>query len=236
MTARAGGQLHTVPARPRSMAIFGGSFDPVHIGHLAVAGAARRRFHLDQIHFVPAGQPPHKSRHALLPFPHRYAMVALACAEHLHYVASLAEAGEDHSGGQVFYSVDTVRRFRQRLRHPHDRLFFVLGADAFLQIPTWKSYETLLDSCDFIVVSRPGFRIEALRLVIPPELLGRPAPGSAPDKRHIPLRRSSVYLLDTVNSHVSSTEVRRRLHRRQSIHGLVPARVEEYIFKQALYR
>ena len=237
MTSRHGGQLHTVPARPRSIAIFGGSFDPVHIGHLAVAGAARRRFHLEEIHFIPAGQPPHKSKHELVPFPHRYAMLALACAEHLHYVASLVEAGEDHGGRQVYYSVDTVRSFRHKLRHPHDRLYFILGADAFLQIPTWKSYETLLDSCDFIVASRPGFRIEALRLVVPPELLGRPSPGSrAPDRRTIPLRRSTVYLLDTVHSHVSSTEVRRRLHRHQSIHGLVPARVEEYIFKQALYR
>ena len=233
---RHGAQLHTVPSRPRSIAILGGSFDPVHIGHLAAATAAQRRFHLDEVHFVPTGQPPRKSKDDIVSFPHRYAMVALACAEHVHFVASLAEAGDDFTGRQVFYSVDTVRHFRLRQCHPHDRLYFILGADAFLEIPTWRSYETLLDSCDFIVVSRPGFRMQALRLVIPPELLGRPAGGATPDKHTIPLRRSQVYLLDTVTCHVSSSEVRRRLHRHQSIRGLVPPRVEEYIHKQALYR
>lgn len=226
-------QLHRVPARPRSMAIFGGTFDPVHVGHMAVARAAQRRFHLDEIHFIPSGHPPHKPKLELAPFPARYAMVALACAEHPSFVASLAEAGDDSSGLHTFYSIDTVRRFRRppQAGHPDDRLYFILGADAFLQIPTWKSYEALLDSCDFIIASRPGFRLNALRLVIPPELFGRD-PG---DKHIIVLRRTRVHLLDTVVSHISATEVRRRLKHRQSIHGLVPVRVEEYILKQALY-
>ncbi len=226
---------HRAPAhgRARKIALFGGSFDPIHVGHIAVARAAERRFHLDQVHFIPCGRPPHKHRHDLAPFPHRFAMVALACAEHPHFVPSLAEAGPDLSGRQVFYSIDTVRHFRQLSRRDGDHLYFMVGADSFLEIPTWKDYEALLGSCDFIVASRPGFRMEALRLVIPPELLGRT--GSL-DPRAIALRRTSVYLLDTVTSHVSATEVRRRLHRGQSIHGLVPLRVEEYILKQALYR
>ena len=228
-------RLHTVPTRPRSIAIFGGTFDPVHVGHIAVARAAQRRFHLDEVHFVPSGQPPHKPRHALVPFPDRYAMVALACADHLHFLPSLAEAGEDASGLHTFYSIDTVRRFRKHLKHPHDRLFFIIGADAFLHLPTWRSYEALLDSCDFIVASRPGFRLEALRLIVPPELLGRPDPARPADRRTIVLRRSAVHLLDSVTSHVSATEIRRRLKHRQSIRGLVPVRVEEYILKQALY-
>ena len=170
-------------------------------------------------------------------YPHRFAMVALACAEHPHFVPSLAEAGPDLSGRQVFYSIDTVCHFRHLFHEPGDRLYFILGADSFLEIPTWKDYEALLGACDFIVASRPGFRTDALRLVIPPELLGRPgAAREALDPRAIPLRRTIVYLLDTVASHVSATEVRRRLDRGQSIHGLVPARVEEYITKQALYR
>jgi nicotinate-nucleotide adenylyltransferase len=224
-------QLHKVPARPRALALFGGSFDPVHVGHMAVARAAQRRFHLDEIHFIPSGRPPHKPRHELAPYPARYAMVALACSEHHAFVPSLAEAGDDASGLHIFYSIETVRRFRREMHHPHDRLFFILGVDAFLHIPTWKNYETLLDSCDFIVASRPGFRLNALRLVIPPELLGR---GEG-DKRTIILRRTRVHLLDTVRCHVSATEVRRRRSHGQSIHGLVPARVEEYILKQALY-
>ena len=100
----------------------------------------------------------------------------------------------------------------------------------------WRDYETLLGLCDFIVASRPGFKMNALRLVIPPELLAAPAASAqAKDRRTIALRKTSVHLLDMVAAHVSSTEVRRRAHRRQSIHGLVPVRVEEYILRQALY-
>jgi nicotinate-nucleotide adenylyltransferase len=222
---------HKAPARPRAIALFGGSFDPVHVGHLAVARAAQRRFHLDEIHFVPCGLPPHKPRHELAPFPARYAMVALACSEHAAFVPSLAEAGDDASGLHTFYSIDTVRRFRRHLHH-NDRLYFILGVDAFLQIPTWKNYEALLDSCDFIVASRPGFKLHALRLVIPPELFSRENGG---ERRAILLRRTRVHLLDSVSSHVSATEIRRRCRQRQPIHGLVPLRVEEYILKQALY-
>ena len=102
---------------------------------------------------------------------------------------------------------------------------------------TWKDYETLLGLCDFIVASRPGFNVNALRLVIPPELFGRKGVAHAPlDPRAITLRRTVVYVLDAVSSHVSATEVRMRLDRNESIHGLVPPRVEEYISKKALYR
>ena len=117
-------------------------------------------------------------------------------------------------------------------------LYFLLGADSFLDIPAWKDYETLLGLCDFIVASRPGFQIDALRRVIPPELLARAGrAANAPlDPRAIALKHTAIYLLDSVDSHVSATEVRHRLDRGESIHGLVPPRVEEYITKQALYR
>ena len=228
---------HTSAHRPhghahhRSVALFGGTFDPIHSGHIVVAQAAQRRFHLDAIYFIASSRPPHKTKPALTPFIHRYAMVALACADHATFVPSLAEAPVDGAAPHVFYTIDTVRRFHRE--HPDDHLYFIVGADQFLEIVTWKNYEALFDACDFIVVSRPGFRVEALRLVIPPERLGR-TPSSDPHK--IILRKSTVHLLTTVASHVSSTEVRHRLERRQSIHGLVPARVEEYILRQALYR
>lgn len=223
------------------MALFGGSFDPIHNGHLAIARAADRRFNFDEIHFIPASCPPHKLKRHLAPFAHRFAMVALACAEHPHFVASIVEAGDDLSCPQLFYSVDTVRHFKHVYHHPDDRLFFMIGADAFLDIPTWKEYETLLGLCDFIVANRPGIRMEALRLVIPPDLFGRSratgAPETSPEGPLVAqLRRTAVYLLDNVSSDVSATEVRRRTHRGQSIHGLVSARVEEYISKQGLYR
>jgi nicotinate-nucleotide adenylyltransferase len=215
----------------RSIALFGGTFDPIHAGHLAVAHAAQRRFHLDAIHFIPSARPPHKSRSEMTPFIHRYAMVALACAEHRGFFPSLAEAPMDGASPHVFYSIDTVRRVRRE--HPDDHLYFIVGADQFLELPTWKNYESLLDLCDFVIASRPGFRIDALRLVVPPEKFAR---GASSDANKIALRKSTVHLLTTVHSHVSSTEVRDRLQEKKNIHSLVPPRVEEYILGQALYR
>ena len=236
-------QAHRTAAKhhPRRIALFGGSFDPIHNGHLAVARAADRRFNFDEMNFVAASRPPHKLKQHLAPFPHRFAMVALASTEHPHFVPSLAEAGEDFSGTQLHYSVDTVRYFRHVNNGPGDRVYVIIGADAFLDIPMWKEYEALLGMCDFIVANRPGIRAEALRLVIPPDLLA--GPNQSADVENIPasqvvahLRRTSVYLLENVASEVSATDIRRRANRGQSIHGLVAARVEEYILKQGLYR
>jgi len=234
-------QAHRTAAKhhPRRVAIFGGSFDPVHNGHLSVARAADRRFNFDELHFIPASRPPHKLKQHLAPFPHRFAMVSLACTEHPHFVPSLAEAGEDFSGTQLHYSVDTVRYFRHVYHGHGDRLFFIIGADAFLDIPTWKEYETLLTLCDFIIANRPGIRTEALRLVIPPDSIARPdtrKEAEPPCQVVAQLHKTVVYLLENVSSDVSATEVRRRANRGQSIHGLVSSRVEEYILKQGLYR
>lgn len=248
---QAGGGLTTAQAhrtaakhQPRRIALFGGSFDPIHAGHLAVARAADRRFNFDEIHFVPASRPPHKLKQHLAPFPHRFAMVALACAEHPHFVPSLAEAGEDFSGTQLHYSVDTVRYFRHAYNGPGDRVFFIVGADAFLDIPMWKEYEALLGLCDFVIANRPGIRLEALRLVIPPDLHAGPAQRTDKEDEALAggspvvarLQRSTVYLLENVANEASATDIRRKANRGQSIHGLVSARVEEYILKQGLYR
>ena len=232
-------QAHRTAAKhhPRRIAIFGGSFDPIHNGHLSVARAADRRFNFDELHLIPASRPPHKLKQHLAPFPHRFAMISLASTEHPHFVPSLAEAGEDFSGTQLHYSVDTVRYFRHR--YHGDGLFFIIGADAFLDIPMWKEYETLLGLCDFIIANRPGIRPEALRLVIPPDLMARrdaKREDEYPSQVVAHLHKSTIYLLENVSSDVSATDVRRHAHRGQSIHGLVSARVEEYILKQGLYR
>ncbi|PYU03216.1 MAG: hypothetical protein DMG33_17165 [Acidobacteria bacterium] len=138
VTGALGGALTTAQAQrtavrhhPRQVALFGGSFDPIHNGHLAVARAADRRFNFDEILFIPASRPPHKLKQHLAPFAHRFAMAALACAEHPHFVPSIAEAGDDFTGQQLYYSVDTVRYFKHVYTHPGDRLFFLIGADAF---------------------------------------------------------------------------------------------------------
>jgi len=215
----------------RSIAIFGGTFDPIHSGHLAVAEAAQQRFHLGAIYFVPSSRPPHKQREKLAEFSHRYAMVALAVSGHSKFVPSLVEASPESGKSEAFYSIDTVRRFRRE--HPRDRIYFILGADSFLEITIWKNFEALLDSCDFIIASRPGFRIDALRQVLPPRMLGD-RPVREPNA--IALRKSTVHLLTAVSSEVSSTEIRRRRKSGASIHALVPEGVEDYILKQALYR
>ena len=222
---------HRALRRRRLIALLGGSFDPIHSGHLAVALAAQRRFHLDTIYFIPSSRPPHKTKRELAPFVHRYAMVTLACAGHAGFVPSLAEAPPEGVAHHAFYSIDTVQRFRRDF--PRDHLYFILGADSFLEIPTWRNYRALLQACDFIIASRPGFRLDALRLVIPSALLGR-APTR--DAHAIALRKTLVHMLPTVSSHISSTEIRQRRKKGQSIHGLVPPLVEEYILEQALYR
>jgi len=236
-------QAHRTAAKhqPRRIALFGGSFDPIHNGHVAVARAADRRFNFDEMNFIAASRPPHKLKQHLAPFPHRFAMVTLACSEHPHFVPSLAEAGEDFSGTQLHYSVDTVRYFRHVNNAQGDRVYFIIGADAFLDIPMWKEYEALLGICDFIVANRPGIRPEALRLVIPPDLFAGPnekrdAESDPPSQVVAQLRRTTVYLLENVASEISATDIRRRANRGQSIHGLVSGRVEEYILKQGLYR
>jgi nicotinate-nucleotide adenylyltransferase len=215
----------------RSIAIFGGTFDPVHSGHLAVAEATERLFRLDAIYFVPSSRPPHKQREKLAAFSHRYAMVALAAAGHSKFIPSLVEAPPESGAAEAFYSIDTVRRFRRE--YPRDRIYFILGADSFLEITIWKSFEALLDSCDFIIASRPGFRIDAVRQVLPAKMLGG-NPARQPNA--IALRKSTAHLLTAVSSEVSSTEIRRCCKSGASIRALVPEGVEDYILKQALYR
>ena len=215
----------------RSIAIFGGTFDPIHSGHLAVAEAAERLFRLEATYFVPSSRPPHKQRAKLAAFSHRYAMVTLAASGHSKFIPSLVEAPLESGGVEAFYSIDTVRRFRRE--HPRERIYFILGADSFLEITIWKSFEALLDSCDFIIASRPGFRMDAVRQVLPARMLGK-KPAGGPNA--IALRKSTVHLLTAVSSEVSSTEIRHRCERGASIHALVPEGVEDYILKQALYR
>ena len=117
-----------------------------------------------------------------------------------------------------------------------DHLYFLLGADSFLHFSTWKNYEALLELCDFVVASRPGFPSDALRRVIPAHLFSPQSKSTRRQSGVIELRHTTVYLLDTVASPVSATRVRERLDRGQSVRGLVPSSVEDYIIKQALYK
>ncbi len=186
------------------IAIFGGTFDPVHRGHLAVARAALRRLKLDQLYFVPAGVSPHKQhRRPRASFAHRVAMLKLATASEPRYSVSRLEARGVH------YSIDTVLRIRRRLK-PADRLFFIIGADAFREISTWWRAEELLRECEFAVATRPGASVKRT--------------GSA-----------VVHLL-RVHNPVSATQVRAAARRGRPMAGLVPSPVAQYIRKNRLYR
>lgn len=214
-----------------NLALFGGTFDPIHVGHLRAARAAARQFHLDRVLFIPSGNPPHKVRDSLTAFAHRHAMVALACAGEPRFVPSLLEA--PRADGKPHYSVATVRRAR-KLFGPKARLFFLIGADAFLDLPHWKEFRRLLDSLDFIVVSRPGFASGEMQRVLPGALVRPVRPGRS-QRDSIRLRRTTLYVLKGVHAPVASSEIREARRRGRSIAGLVPPLVEQYIRKEGLY-
>ena len=211
-----------------NVALFGGTFDPIHSGHLSAARAAVESFALDRIYFVPASLPPHKRDRPITPFPHRFAMVSLACAGVPHFIPSLLEA-QDENSGKPNYTIGTVRRVAAALS-PEDRLYFLIGADAFLDLPHWHEWIALLDACDFIIVSRPGFPIAEIAKVVPPEL--RAGSGTAST---IPLRRAKLHLLTTVEADVSSSEIRRLAAKGRSLAGLVPDAVADYVQKLGLF-
>jgi len=221
----------------KAIALFGGSFDPIHKAHIAVARAAMRQLRLDQVIFIPSGMPPHKPSRKLATFADRFAMVALACEGNRRFTVSPAEGGPNQTGDRVFYSVDTVKHFHKNLKRDNARLYFILGADQFLTLPSWKNYESLLRMCDFIVANRPGFNLARLYSAIPEKML-EDSRGADHHRAAgtIRLKHTAVHPLTAIASDVSSTEIRRRVCAGESISGLVPRSVQAYIEKQGLYR
>src|SRR5215471_7635488 len=182
------------------IALFGGTFDPVHLGHLAVARAAADKFDLSRIYFAPANLPPHKQKRKLTDFQHRFAMLALATAEDKRFIPSLLDA----PSGVPNYSVETVRRLKGSLPKS-DRLYFLIGMDAFKDISTWRQPVRLLGECEFIVAARPGHSLadvgRALPAAIRPaeaelRVLSRQASGT------IALPGATIHLLDEVRERV----------------------------------
>jgi nicotinate-nucleotide adenylyltransferase len=217
------------------IALFGGTFDPVHRGHLAVARAAAAKFDLDKIYFAPADIPPHKQKRKLTDFHHRFAMLALATAADKRFVPSLIDAPT----GKANYSVDTVRRLKAKLKKSA-KLHFLIGMDAFEDIATWRDPVRLLGECEFIVAARPGYSLgEAARAL--PRVL-RPAESLLDElgkRTHgtITVPGAKIHLLASVSSPISSTEIRAAAGKSAAqLSRLVPATVAEYISKEHLYR
>lgn len=234
-----------------NIGLFGGTFDPIHNGHLALARAAQERCELGRIHFVPASVPPHKQRQPLAPYGHRYAMVVLATMAEKGFVPSLLEEPEAvpanlgggkkpaHAAPGANYSIDTVRRLKQTLKRA-DRLFFLMGIDAFNEIASWHDPEALLHECEFIVASRPGYSLADVANALPQSLRPKAAVtkpfAKQPAKGDLVLPGVTLHLLDGVNSNVSATAIREAAAGKRPLTRFVDPAVAEYIRKMALYQ
>jgi nicotinate-nucleotide adenylyltransferase len=219
----------------RRVAIYGGTFDPVHNGHLEVARRVLELFELDDVVFVPACVPPHKRNANITSAFHRFAMLALATETDQSLQVSTIELD---SPGEP-YAVETVERIRRTLGDQTE-LFFLMGADSWLEITSWHEWQRLLRMCHFIVVTRPGFEIEGVdysNMSIPVlNVLGD-------DCRDWPNMKSEmksphVLLSNAANVDVSATIIRAaaRVHDLDKLKSMVPPAVANYIEKYNLYR
>lgn len=198
-----------------AIGIMGGTFDPIHFGHLRAAEEVRQGFGLERVIFVPAGRPPHKQASEVTPPEHRYLMTLLATADHPHFEVSRVEIDRDGPS----YTLDTLRYLRS-IFSPEKALYFITGLDAILEIHTWMDYRELFQLADFIAVTRPGYNVEALRNL--QEILG--------DELFSRIHPFPVTLLA-----ISSRDIRRRVREGRSIRYLVPDPVMKYIEKERLY-
>lgn len=209
----------------RRIGLLGGTFDPIHMGHLDLATAAQRALGLTQVLVIPANVPPHRPRPLTSAF-HRFAMVALAVAGRPGWRVSDVELRREAPS----YTAVTLRGFHER-GYPPTELFFLIGVDAFAQITTWRDYPRIMDQANFAVVSRPGHSASTLRDSIP-ALASRMV--SATDDMTFP-DTPSIFLIDAPTADVSSTAIRDRLATGESIEGMVDPRVRQHIEQHGLY-
>jgi nicotinate-nucleotide adenylyltransferase len=225
-----------------NIGLFGGTFDPVHRGHVALAHSALERCKLHRICFVPANIPPHKQRQPLSPFAHRFAMLALATESEKAFVPSLLEAPEEGSASKKEkpnYTIDTVRRMKQSFKNS-DKLYLLIGMDAFADIAKWHQCEALFRECEFIVASRAGFSLADVANALPEKLRPR-AEVMMPFRKQAPsgelvLPGVRIYLLDNLNQPASATVIRQAAAAGKPMGRFVEPSVADYIKKVGLYR
>jgi nicotinate-nucleotide adenylyltransferase len=220
-------------AKMEKIGLLGGTFDPVHNGHLAVANHVLFSLGLDVIWFIPALLPPHKEGHGngreISSFAHRTAMLARALSQCPSCVISDIEAQRSAPS----YSIDTINILLQRIR-PQSDLYFIIGVDAFLEIDTWKRYKELPTLVNLVVISRPGY---------PPDRVGEVIRHNFTDYTYDPSHKTwssrhskgLFILLHMEPVAISSTEIRKKVRRGEDIAGLVPQAVEDYIKREELY-
>jgi nicotinate-nucleotide adenylyltransferase len=209
----------------RRLGLLGGTFDPVHAGHLAAGRAARAALALDRLQLVPAHVPPHRAVGPRASTPHRFAMAALVALDEPGW--SVSDVEVERTGPS--YTYDTLRAAGSS-GLAASQIFFILGADAFAEIATWSRYPAVLDLAHFAVVTRPGTSLDALieRL---PALAGRFRRPDAVDRGN----GTGIVLVEAATPDVSSTVIRARAAKGFSLAGLVPTRVEQYIRRHNLY-
>jgi nicotinate-nucleotide adenylyltransferase len=232
-----------------NIGLFGGTFDPAHRGHLALARAAQERCKLSRILFVAAGVPPHKQLQPLSAFSHRYAMIALATAQEKDFVPSMLEAPEglDATGpgksnirvAKPNYTIDTVRRLKQSFKKA-DQLFLLIGIDAFADIAKWHHAEALFHECEFVVASRPGFSLADVANALPASLRPRHEVTRPFHKQaatgDLVLKGVTIHLLDEVYEPISSTKIREAAVAGKPLTRFVEPVVADYIKKMGLYK
>ncbi|UGT69426.1 nicotinate-nucleotide adenylyltransferase [Nocardia gipuzkoensis] len=205
--------MHERGRRVRKLGVMGGTFDPIHHGHLVAASEVAHRFDLDEVIFVPTGQPWQKSHAQVSPAEDRYLMTVIATASNPRFSVSRA----DIDRGKVTYTVDTLREMRSQ--HPGAELYFITGADALASILTWQDWAELFELAKFVGVSRPGYELNTDHLA---EYL-RDLPSDA------------VTMIEIPALAISSSECRRRAAENRPVWYLVPDGVVQYISKRHLY-
>lgn len=203
--------------KAKRVGIMGGTFDPVHQGHLVTAEAARSEFCLNKVVFVPSGHPPHKAGVTISDKEHRYIMTVLATAANPFFEVSRTEI--DRPGES--YAIDTVRYFKSKMKADSE-LYFITGADAILEIVTWKDVEELFANCTFIAATRPGYLLNEMKKKLLTKL------SQYHLKRIIPLEVPAMA--------ISSTDIRERVKNQRTIKYLLPESVENFIQKNDLYQ
>jgi nicotinate-nucleotide adenylyltransferase len=214
----------------RRIGVYGGTFDPIHNGHLEVARAVVRNFNLDELLIVPAHRPPHKNSRSISDAHHRYTMAVLATLDDARLKVSTIELEAPDRP----YTFETMQRLRG-VFGSQANLFFVMGADSFEEINLWREPARILDSASIIVITRPRHAVSIAHL--PARFAANlfDLRGSRIETA-VPPAAGGVYLTDVVNVDISSTEIRRRVRDSEPFDDEVPPRVADYIRKYALYR
>jgi nicotinate-nucleotide adenylyltransferase len=210
----------------RRIGVLGGTLDPIHLGHLETARAARAALALDRITILPAHVPPHRPSQPVASAYHRFAMVALAINGLEGFSAS---DGELCAPGPS-YTAETLDRLRGS-GLAASQIFFITGADAFAEIETWHRYPDVLELSNFVVVSRPGHPAGEMKTRVP-ALAGRMRRA---DEQDAAAGRPVIFLLEARTPDVSSTEIRRRMASGEPLTGLVPDAVAQHIVRHELY-